>query len=125
MNLIKSYVFFIAAYWDSTYSPTATLPCLTGQFALKSFVQPIHKVGLPVMPLNWVYALKVKFNPTIPARYPILLYCSFFSVRFKAFPNTIEFTFLVCNSYAAFCCKLWMPLINFSPSYAKPFVSNV
>jgi len=74
----------------------------------------------------WVYALREKFNPTIPARVSNSCFAvPFFSVRFKAYPNIIEFTFLLFMSYAAFCCGLWMSLIIFSPSYVKPFVSNV
>ena len=46
---------------------------------------------------NWVYALKVIFNPTIPARVSNPALLLFFSVRFKAYPNIIEFTSLCLN----------------------------
>jgi hypothetical protein len=60
----KGFVFF--GHWDSTSAPGGKPPMSCGISVPNSFVLPILEMERQSCSLNWVIALKDKFNPTAP-----------------------------------------------------------
>lgn len=110
VNLIKPYAILLRPIGIPHSLRRLPSHVSQGQFALNSFVQPIHEVECQSCSKTGSMPLGKNSIRLSRLVCPIQLqfYCSFFSARLKAHPNIIEFTSLCSNlmlpSAVAFEC---------------------